>query len=131
MSQERRSWAEQKKRWTEIHEQVVVYKVQNPPAAERLLEKSLEIAKEIRSESLIALTLQELSDIESAQGKTIEAAEHKKALENRSKVGDMTKFAIQIGSLLICVGIVLFLLIYLVFSKETLNSFQKILSKKN
>ncbi len=129
MSQGRKSTAEYTKTWKAMHEEAATYKAHDLPAAERLLEESLKIAKESRSESIIALTLQELSDVEGAQGKTSEAEEHRKALESRIKFGDLPKFFLQIAFLLICVGLALMIFILVVFGKKQ-TSLQDIFSRK-
>lgn len=129
MGQGRRSTAEYTKKWTALHNEAVTRKAADLPGAERLLEQNLKIARESRSESLIALTLQELAEVEKSQGKAEEANEHRTALETRIKVGDIPKFFLQIALLLLGVGLTLVIFTFVIFGKSQ-KSLQDIFGEK-
>jgi serine/threonine protein kinase len=134
LNQAYESSAEIRKQWDVVHSQAATYKQRNDlVAAEKELEKSLEIAKTGHEGSIIALTLQELSEVESALGRASEAQEHKQALEQRIKRGDrgeMSKFFFQIATLLIGFGILMSVFSLLAFSKHKNKTLAEIFSKK-
>lgn len=114
--------------WEAAHNKAVEFRTSNKIiAAEAALEESLAIAKNSRNESLVALTLQELSDVETALGKTHEAAEHKKALSNKIKLHGISHSFLMVAFALIGVGSALLAMAYLVLGKDqrTLEEFLK------
>lgn len=125
------STTESRKVWDVVHKQAIAFKQQNDLAsAERELEKSLEIARNSRNDSILALTLQELSEVESAQGKTAEALEHRKSLDDKLKVGGMSRYFGAIALLLIGLGVFLFVFALLVFGKQKNTTLAEIFTKK-
>ena len=105
--------------WEAAHSKAVEYRTRNKfIAAEPALEESLAIAKNSRNESLIALTLQELSDVETALGKTHQAAEHKKSLTSKIKVNSISNLFMGLAFLLIALGSVIAISAFLLFGKS-------------
>jgi serine/threonine protein kinase len=105
--------------WETAHSKAVEYRTRNKLiAAEAALEESLAIAKSSRNESLVALTLQELSDVETALGKTHQAAEHSKSLSSKIKGNSISSLFMSFAFLLIAAATVMAISAVLLFGKS-------------
>jgi len=106
--------------WEAAHSRAIEYRTGNKIlAAEAALEECLEIAKKGRNESMIALTLKELADVETSLGKTHEAAEHTKALSGNIKANGLPEMFMSFAIILIGVGSVLAITAVLLFGRDT------------
>ena len=103
--------------WETSHNKAISLRQSHDLAGEESqLEKCLEIAEKSRNESLIGLALQELANVEEAQGKTTEAAAHKKTLADKIKVTGNKKFFLATAFALIGIGLMIFIGSIVLFS---------------
>jgi len=103
--------------WETSHNKAISLRQSHDLAgAESQLEKCLEIAENSRNESLIGSALQELANVEEAQGKTAEAAAHKKTLDDKIKVNGTKKFLLTTAFALIGLGLMIFIGSIVLFS---------------
>ncbi len=101
--------------WTKEYSQALNFKQSRQYVEEeRQLEKCLDTAKKSKSELLVSMTLQELSEAEKTLGKNGESKEHAETLKNRINRGGLSQFFLQVAFLLIGVGgILVFLAIWI------------------
>lgn len=103
--------------WETSHAKVISLRQSHDLAGEESqLEKCLEIAENSHNESLIGLALQELANVEEAQGKTAEAAAHKKSLTEKIKDTGTKKVFLGTAFMLISLGVMMLLFTMLMFS---------------
>ena len=82
-------------------------------AAEISLEKSLEIAKKARNQSMVTLTLKELHDVEEQLGKVEEAKRHNAKIA--VGLGSLKNFFFMVAGGMITVGVIIFLFFLFIF----------------
>ncbi len=116
--------------WESAHTTALQYRrAKNLAAEETQLEKCLKLAQESRNDSLISVTLQELSNVEESLGKTQDAEAHRKTLTNKIKVGGLSKLFIMAAFSLIGVGIAIFVASLILFGKNKNATLRDVFTK--
>jgi serine/threonine protein kinase len=117
--------------WEKLHSDALNLGREKKFAEEEIqLEHCLEIAQNSRNETLIGLTLQELSNVEDALGKTEESAGHKKAIVNKIKVGGLSKFFLSISFALIGLAGLTLLFFTLLFGRNRNTTLKALFTKR-
>ena len=104
----------------------------NLAGAEEHLENALELAKQSKKQSLVTLSLKELSDVEKKLGKEEEASEHTRIAKSNIKVDGLHSFFLAIAGIFIAVGMSIFIATIWLFGPGADNPItRKLLEKHN